>query len=116
MTDQEAAERRRWYDKILRFNDDNDVIPANSAQLGFIKTFRGLIESTITPQAAAVDVQGSVKSLSDLDTIIGYTYALGLLRHGWYVLSSYQYLAKLANFTIEATRLPEIVELIDGWH
>lgn len=55
-----------------------------------------------------------VKSLSDQGSINGYTYALGLLRRGWYMLSSHRSLNKLVEFTFETAKLFEVVELVGG--
>ncbi|KAH0172830.1 hypothetical protein KCU67_g1558, partial [Aureobasidium melanogenum] len=99
---------------ILRLNDDNNAIPPTPTQINFIKTYSQLINSVLPPRNAAEGVQHMVKALSDQGTIKGYTYGIGLLRRGWFMLSSQQSLVKLAAFTVETAKLPETIEVIDG--
>ncbi|KAG9850456.1 hypothetical protein KCU98_g4352, partial [Aureobasidium melanogenum] len=114
MNESDTSEQKLWFDSILHLDDDGNIIPATPTQIDFIKMYGELISSVLIPRAAAGKIQRMVKSLSDHGTINGYSYALGLLRRGWFMLSCHQSLAKLADFTIETAKLPETVELIDG--
>ncbi|KAH0337239.1 hypothetical protein KCU74_g1690, partial [Aureobasidium melanogenum] len=107
-------EQKLWFDSILHLDDDGKPIPATPTQIDFIDTYTQLLNSELPPQTAAQKVQRMVKSLSDHGSINGYTYALGLLRRGWYMLSPHHSLAKLVEFTFETAKLFEVVELVGG--
>ncbi|KAH0365384.1 hypothetical protein KCU65_g6097, partial [Aureobasidium melanogenum] len=114
MNDPHIPEQQLWLGTILHLDDNGTIMPATPPQVAFMKIYTQLLNSILPPQTAAEEIQRMGKSLSDQGTIQDYTYALGLLRRGWYMLLSHQSLSKLANFTIEAAQLPKVVELVGG--
>ncbi|KAG9943718.1 hypothetical protein KCU85_g8496, partial [Aureobasidium melanogenum] len=105
-------EQKLWFDSILHLDDDGKPIPATPVQIDFIDTYTQLLNSDLPPQTAAGKIQQMVKFLSDQGSINGYTYALGLLRRGWYMLSSHKSLTRLVKFTIETAKLSRLLSLL----
>lgn len=65
MDHSDNTEQKLWFDSVLHLDDDGNIIPATSVQANSIETYSQLLNSDLTPRAAAEAVQRMVESLSD---------------------------------------------------